>query len=101
MSGLLPAPGLMPPTHREFHNLKFGHADHADAMQRPQRNARVDALLNFYGLFDGQVPLFGLAIHSAEPVLIKPYFPCSAPTSAEHQKNDCMARVRGFAVHSQ
>ena len=55
----------MPATHREFHNLKFGQANHAGQNQSPQRNARVDALLHFYGLFDHKVPLHARVPHSA------------------------------------
>ena len=46
---------MMPDTHRDFHNLKVGHAYYAGEAHRAERNARVDALLNFYGLVDDKV----------------------------------------------
>ena len=36
-------------------DLKVGHAYYAGEAHRAERNARVDALLNFYGLVDDKV----------------------------------------------
>ncbi len=52
---LISDPTAYPSPPETFHNLQVGHAYYAGEAHRAERNARVGALLNFYGLVDDKV----------------------------------------------